>query len=499
MKIINGDTINDIVNPVKNKIKIAIAFQPNQTLAGLIENDKFTEFAVEQVGYKSIAGNIYIGVVKKIVPSLQAAFIDIGLEKTGFLHINEITDIHSFNPEMRIKSRIEDLLKTGNRIIVQVLKDGYSEKGPQFTAKLTIPGKLLIALPDREHIGFSNKITDEAEKKRIESIIKTYKNESIGYIARTECAQSGDAEIIDEINSLNKAFEKIKSFIKNGRQFTEIYSNNDIFSFINREFIGNKPAVVYYDDLDMKEKISNLLENESVEFVYEKYKNPNGIFDIYAEYQKLTRNKVWLKCGGHIVIEFTEAFTSIDINTGKNVSEKNKKQMIFQTNLEAMAEIAKQIRLRNISGIILVDLMNMMTEPEIDTILKRLEEELAKDRLRSKVFYTPQTGIIQILRKRNKNNISQIFFEKCNFCSGYGKIFKLESQIINIERKIKELVLLKNKTRIVLTVSTDLFNFVESACVRENIEKKYNIKIILNKNETYYKIQYKFENIEQGE
>ncbi|HPG31913.1 MAG TPA: ribonuclease E/G, partial [bacterium] len=378
MNFINGCEIKGIDNTVKDKIKIAVAFQPNQTLAGLIEDNKFAEFAVEQIGYKSIAGNIYIGVVKKIIPPLQAAFIDIGVEKTGFLHINEITDIHAFNPEMRVKSRIEDLLKIGNRIIVQVLKDGYSEKGPQFTTKLTIPGKLLIALPDREHIGFSNKITDENEKKRIETIVKTHKNENIGYIARTECAQSGDAEIIEEINALNRISEKIKSFIKSGRQFAEIYSSNDIFSFINREFIGHKPAVVYYDDIDMKEKISNLLESETVELVYEKFKNPDGIFGIYAEYQKLTRNKVWLKCGGHIVIEFTEAFTSIDINTGKNVSEKNKEQMIFQTNLEAMTEIAKQIRLRNISGMILVDLMNMITETEADTILKKLEDELAK-------------------------------------------------------------------------------------------------------------------------
>ncbi|MBP7654281.1 ribonuclease E/G [Candidatus Dependentiae bacterium] len=476
-------------------LKIVIASLPHQILAGMMEKNEFVEFAVEQIGYKSIAGNIYIGEVKKIIPALQAVFVDIGIEKLGFLHINEIIDIHSINPELRIKHKIENLLKPGDKVTVQVLKDGYYEKGPQLTLKLTIPGKLLIALPEREHIGFSNKIADDSEKKRISNIINVHKKEKNGYIARTECLQCADEEIIQEIKRLNRISETIQSLIKNGRKFAEIYSNNDIFSMIRREFIGNKQAVIYYDDMEIKDKLEQMIcLSDSIKLCYMEFSGTAGIFNIYSEYQKLTRNKVWLKCGGHFIIEFTEAFTSIDINTGKNISEKNKEKMILLTNIEAVQEIAKQIRLRNISGIILIDLMNMMTEEEITEVLTELENELSRDRVRSKIFYTPQTGIIQILRRRNKNSISQILFEKCHFCSGYGKIFKLDSQIINIERKIKELALLKNKRKIFITVSPELFNLIESNNIINKIEKKYNVKIILNKNETYYKIQYNIDN-----
>lgn len=460
-------------------------------LVGIIENDDYVEFLVEQSNYKSIAGNIYKGVIKDVSPALQCAFVDIGLKKFGFLHINEIIDRYSKDEKLQIKQPIEKLLKKNDVVMAQVLKENYDDKGPQLTTKFSIFGRRCIYLPTKKHYGFSKKITDKKKCDDILDYLKTTEFNADGFIIRSAAENASFEEVYDELKKLKSKYFKILETFKNCKQLELIYSPNDVIELLLRDYL-NEDTEIYCDSEYYLKILEKRLTNfEKCKLIYSPIKNESGVLNIFSEYQKTLKTKVWLKCGGYIKIEETEALTAIDINTGKNVDSKKCEDTIYATNYQAMIEIARQIRLRNLSGIIIVDVLNMLPIEKINILIDTLKNELAKDKIKNIIYYTLETGILQILRRRIKKSISQILLEDCECCGGSGKSHTIETQIINIEQKIRiALDTQKKKQTFTIYLSKYLFDSFINNNIKDKWEEFYNIKIILLKNENYFKLQY---------
>ncbi len=476
---------------------IIIAATNFQTLAGIIENGKYVEFYFDQLGYSSLVGNIYCGVIDDIVTSIEAAFVNFGDENRGFIHINEFADSFNIDENRRRRSSIKIFLKKNDRILVQIIKDAYNSKYPQLSAKLSISSRFIVILPERKHIGFSNKLLDDKIKTGFENLVEKFGLQDCGYIFRTEAAAATLDEIINDFEILNNQWRELKKRFEFCRQGELLYKSCDFINLLFKEIIKSGVKYeIYSDNKNIITQIeSKILKSDKISLFYMPIEKENGIFNIYSEFDKCARNKVWLKCGGHLFIEHTEAFVSVDINTGKNTNEKNTNDIVFKTNFEALIELARQIRLRNLSGLIIVDLMNMLSEQKMTKLIEAFTEEMKKDKEKHDIIYTQETGILQIMRKRNKNSIKQAMFEKCPHCEGNGVVNKLESQILKIERKLRIHAIAGKNKKITVSVSNELFELMNKLNFKQKMEDDYKIKIILNKNENYDKLQYVIEDL----
>ena len=390
--------------------KIIISATPHRTLAGIMENGRYVEFFTEQIGYKSIVGNIYSGIVEEIVPALQAAFVVFGNEQRGFLHINEICDSFNIDGNFKSRSPIKKLLKKNERIIIQVIKDSYGEKLPQLTSKISISSEYTVILPRREHTGFSNKISGETRKEKLETLAKKFGIPGCGYIFRTESDKADDAEISKSIEEINLIWKKIETRSVNCRDYEMLYSGNDFIVSLIKENLNSKfEYEIFTDNQEILNQLQRLCARfGNVKVCFEQNDSENGIYNIFSEFEKCGRNKVWLKCGGHLFIEHTEALVAIDINSGKNVDEQKNDEIIYKTNSEALVEAARQIRLRNIGGLIIIDIMNMLSEESTNSLVRLFIEEMKNDRAKHKVIYSPETGVIQVMRRRSISKVRML-------------------------------------------------------------------------------------------
>ncbi|MBF0474292.1 MAG: Rne/Rng family ribonuclease [Deltaproteobacteria bacterium] len=443
--------------------ELVINSRPHETRVALVENSLVTEYYLERVLEKGLAGNIYKGRVIRVLPGMQAAFVDIGLEKAAFIYVTDVydnsveligfldQDFHSKEdgpagrrddsepPECNhldtVPFRIEDLLHEGQDILVQISKEPLGTKGPRITSHISLPGRHLVMMPMVEHIGISRRIEDENERRRLKDILQRIKPRQVGLIARTACEEVEEEKIAAEMSFLTRLWQTIQKKSQASSAPHLIHQDLNITLRSVRDLFTKEVDRLIIDSREEYERILNFIDTfmPSLKYSVELYEDPEPIFDNYGIEMEVSRalaKKVWLKSGGYIVIENTEALVAIDVNTGRYVGKRNLEETILKTNLEAVKEIAYQLRLRNIGGLIVIDFIDLEKESNREKVFNALREALRKDRHKTNILRMSELGLIEMTRKRTRENINQYLCEPCFYCEGEG-VLKSQTTICN--------------------------------------------------------------------
>jgi len=436
----------------------------HETRIALLEDGDLVEFYIERQEDTNIIGNICKGRIVRILPGMQAAFVDIGLERAAFLSVADVQeDVKIYKMLMGIngdgdengsederirandarRTPIEDILSEGQEILVQVVKEPIGSKGARVSSLLSLPGRYLVFLPGANHVGISRKIEDEETRERLKKLVLEAKPHDSGFIIRTASASVKDSEILADMGYLSKLWEKIERKGAKVSPPSLIHQDIDIILRAMRDIISADVGKIVVDSPDEHAKILSFMGSlmpqmkESVEL----YNEEEPIFDhfgIEVEIDEMLRENVWLKSGGYIVIQATEALTAIDVNTGRFTGKKSLEETILKTNLEAAKEIACQLRLRNIGGIIIIDFIDMDKEEDREKIYNTLQEALKKGRAITRVSRISELGLLEMTRKRIRNSIVKVMCTPCDYCEGQGYLKSKESICYQIIRGIKK-------------------------------------------------------------
>lgn len=424
--------------------ELLINVTPSESRVALIENSILQEIHIERHTKKGLVGNIYKAKVIRVLPGMQAAFVDIGLDKAAFLHASDIAVFEELAEEVNSsqlnRKDIRMLVREGQSIVVQVVKDPIGTKGARLTTDITIPSRYLVFMPSVTHVGISQKIEDSAERTRLSTIVSALCDENGGFILRTAAEGVLEQELIQDASFLRSLWEKIQSR-KPGSKIHVLYEDLPVARRVLRDFVGSKIDRVRVD--------SNLTYNELRAFtkeyvpeVYDKLENYKGdlpifdLFDVENELQRALGRRVDLKSGGYLIIDQTEAMTTIDINTGAFVGHRNLEETIFNTNIEATSVIARQLRLRNLGGMILIDFIDMLEPDHKKRVLHSLEVSMSKDRAKSNIYGFTALGLIEMTRKRTRESLEHLLCGECSACKGRGSIKTVETICFEITREI---------------------------------------------------------------
>ena len=437
--------------------ELIINSRPHETRIAVLENRGVVEFHVERSATGGISGNIYRGRIVRVLPGMQAAFVDIGQERAAFLYVADVYDHKTeFDRMLRGSSnwlpddvgaeeqgeddpdpaepfQIEELLHEGQEIMVQVSKEPMGHKGARVTSHISLPGRHLVLMPTASHIGVSRRIEDEEERTRLREIIQELRpSEDLGFIART-AAEGAAAEIIkSEMDFLIKLWQSIQRKAKTAPVPSLIHQDLDATLRAVRDLFTEEVDLLVIDNQLEYEKIIQFVEtfSSSLKSAVKLHTDEEPIFDAFGIEMEIARalgKKVWLKSGGYIVIEATEALTSIDVNTGRYVGSHSLEETILKTNLEAVKEIAYQLRLRNIGGLIVIDFIDMEREPNREKVTQALKEALRRDKAKTKVLKMSELGLIEMTRKRTREDIDRLMREPCFYCQGEGYLLSKTS------------------------------------------------------------------------
>ncbi|HHV60541.1 MAG TPA: Rne/Rng family ribonuclease [Clostridiaceae bacterium] len=418
--------------------KILVDVGPRENRVALVEDNELVELYIERLVGDRLVGNIYRGKVCSVLQGMQAAFIDIGYERNAFLYVADAIPENENEKDKLIKRKgnklaINDILKPGQEITVQVVKESIDNKGPRLTTHLTLPGRYLVLLPYADYTGVSRRIEDEEERKRLKHIIEKIKPEGMGIIARTAAEGKDEYEFVNDLNFLKKLWHTISQREQKGNVPRCIYTDLDLVSRTVRDMFTADIGRFIINDLKTAQKVMDLLDiiSPSLKSRVEYFDKGYGLFDYYGigtEILRALSKKVWLKCGGYLIIEATEALTVIDVNTGKYVGGKNLEETVVRTNLEAAAEIARQLRLRDIGGIIIIDFIDMYEQEHQQLVINELKKALKKDRTKTAVIGLTGLGLVEMTRKKVRQPLDSIMYTDCPNCHGTGKILN-ESQM----------------------------------------------------------------------
>lgn len=457
--------------------EIIVSADEYETRAALLENKALAEIFIERKGETQILGNIYKGRVESILPGMQAAFVDIGLERNAFLHVSDIThhineygelidvsEIETVELPSSDKSQrysIRDLLKKGQEILVQIDKEPIGTKGPRVTAYITLPSRYLVYMPTVEHVGISRRIERDEERQRLKEIILRLRPYKHGFILRTAAEGKGEDEILNDINFLSGLWEQIRKRSQSVSAPALIHEDIDLTYRIIRDIFTEDITHLIVDSKEEHQKIMGYLENISPKLksnvkLYDKREPIFEAFGIEKELKKALKPKIWLKSGGHIVIDQTEALVVIDVNTGKFVGKQDPDDTILKANLEAIDEIARQIRLRDLGGIIIIDFIDMDSLEHKQLVLKAINEALKRDRARTNVLQLTELGLVEMTRQRTKPGMKTLFSQPCPYCDGGSSILSEETVIIRLLRSIKSVIAKLGKKSLKIVTSIQI-------------------------------------------
>lgn len=427
--------------------QIVINIDEFQSRAAIIEDGKVVEILIEREEEGRINGSIYKGKVANVLPGMESAFVNIGLEKNGFLYVNDLREFEEKYLDGILNSSrpIEDILNVGDDVVVQILNEPRGTKGARVTTHFTIPGKYLVLMPNNDHIAISKKIKDEKEREILESIFKEIKPENMGVIIRTAAFGKSEFHFEREIEYLVKKWEDIEKKIKGAKIGEVLYKDNGIITTVLRDIFSNDIDELIVDNEDVYWEVIdyiNAFSEKTLKTKIKLYKDgkEKDIFDLYGineEIDKALNEVVWLECGGYLVIQKTEALISIDVNTGKNTGSLNLEETVVNTNIEAAKEIPRQLRLRNFGGIIIIDFIDMRVEEDKIKVLEALEKHLQKDRIKNNIVHFTDLGLVEMTRKRSGKPLAYYFQEVCPCCNGTGKIKSKDALIHELMKEIK--------------------------------------------------------------
>ncbi len=432
--------------------KMLVESDPHQTRIAVLENDRAAEIFVERKTQRGAVGNIYKGRVTRVLPGMQAAFVDIGLERDAFLYVSDVVQIgggefaesesiETPHEEERAERSIDELLKGGQELVVQVTKDALANKGARVTTHITLPSRYLVLLPTVQHNGISRRIEDEAERERLSGIVDQLAMAEGGLIVRT----AGEGQELEDFwadrNYLVALWDRIRKSSESARAPSLVHQDLDLALRTVRDVFNHEYTVLWADGEETYQRIVEFLDHVQPALVgrVKLDSEEAALFDRFKvedEIDSALASKVWLKSGGYLVINQTEALVAIDVNTGRYVGRTSLEQTVLKTNLEAVREIVRQIRLRDLSGIIIIDLIDMAEEEHRSEVFRAFEGELRKDRAKSKVLSISEFGLIELTRKRSHANLERSLTRRCPYCHGHGRIQTLSTTCLKIRREV---------------------------------------------------------------
>ena len=423
--------------------KVLVNVTPRETRVAWIENGVLQEVWVERASKRGLVGNLYRGRVARVLPGMQAAFVNIGLDKAAFLHVSDVC-IKPISTSEECGEEIGKLLHDGQEILVQVIKDPLGSKGARVTMNVSLPSHLLVHLPREKTIGVSQRIESSVERERLRSIIEQWTEEAKmvgGFIVRTVAEGADEQELIDDMRFLQKLWRSIEEEKSKLRGPALVHEDQPLYLRVIRDVPHERIESVRVDSRETFLRMQQFASDYVPDLVarIEHYQGERPIFDLYSvedEIQKALEPKVPLKSGGYLIIDQTEAMTTIDVNTGAFVGSRNLEETIFRTNLEAAQSIARQLRLRNLGGIIILDFIDMVIESHKIQVLQALERALAKDRTKSTISQLTSLGLVEMTRKRTRESLVNTLCEPCPICQGRAVIKSLETLTYDIFREI---------------------------------------------------------------
>lgn len=447
---------------VKVEKSIIIDVGISYTRAAILEEDQLVNVFLENNDHKQIKGTIYQGKVSNVVKGIKAAFIEIGQEKKAFLHYKDI-------PE-NLKGRLQN----NQRIMVQVLKEGAGSKGPKVSSFINLAGKYIILLPFEKGTGVSKRIEIKSERKRLKALVKKHNPKKYGTIVRTGAAKASNEELKMELGQLIEKWEDIETRAIGAASETVLYVEPSLTIRTIREYANQNIKEIVMNDGYQEELMKDKVR--VVDHTTDLY----GAYGIDKEIERALQKRIWLKCGSNIVIEKTEAMHVIDVNSAKFTKVKNQSKMILKANLQAAKESARQIRIRNLSGIIIIDFIDMESEQHQKSVVAALQKELDLDKVKSQVYPVTKLGIVQITRQRSQPALQEQIMGKCPCCDSLGVCLTYDYILVALEKEVREVVRESVHKRAQITASADFIKYIKNKPgFRENIQSKYGLTMNL--------------------
>lgn len=425
--------------------EILINVTPTETRVAVVENGMLQEVSLERHSHVVYLGNIYKGTVSRVLPGMQAAFIEIGLDRTAFLHASDIYRVETeHNPDdPPVEPSITSLVRQGDEVVVQVIKDPLGTKGARLTTNLSIPSRFLVLLPDSETIAVSVRIEDQTERERLIGIMATMRdlNGEHGYIVRTNAENTSEFALSADMSYLDKIWESIAVQTKISKGGECIYKDLSLPLRALRDHMHEEVEKVR---IDSKQEYDHLMDfadkflpewSQRIEY----YSSERPLFDMYGiedEIDNALHRSTPLKSGGHLVIDQTEAMTTIDVNTGGYVGHRTLEETVYKTNLEAVQALARQLRLRNLGGIIIIDFIDMHNDEHKNQVMLALDRALERDDAKTNVCEISSLGLIEMTRKRTTESLGHVLCEPCSVCSGRGVLKSVETVCLEVFREI---------------------------------------------------------------
>jgi len=492
--------------------EILINVTQGEVRVALLEGGQVVEFYIERKRGSSLVGNIYKGKVVKILPGMQSAFVDIGLEKAAFLYVGDIQTGDEFAPLFedeengdsmdflqkrgRSEMSIDEVLQEGQELLVQVSKDPIGSKGARVTSYLTFPGRYLVLMPDVDHVGISRRISNEDERERLKALVTEIKPEGYGLIVRTASENSQEEEIKKDLEFLLLLWENLKKKKDKVPLRGLLYGDLDLVFRSVRDLMTQNVERFIIDSVEEYNRITEFVKAYFPKLLekIELYEETEPIFDAFGIELDIARaigRRVWLKSGGYIVVDQTEAMTVIDVNTGKFVGKEGLEDTILKTNLEAVKEIAYQIRLRNLGGIIIVDFIDMDKLENREKLFNAFTEAMKKDRAKNTILHISELGLIQMTRKRVRENLGRTLCTTCPYCEGKGFVKSPNTLCYEILRTIKKMAR-HGSTKIIITAHplvAELLSDEEMLGIEE-VEKQYGVKVIIRADNNMHQENY---------
>lgn len=465
------------------KKEIIIRAESDETMVAVMEDRRLVELYIDRADEERLTGNIYKGIVENVLPGMQAAFVDIGLNKNSFLYIREVLPKVTAEDESIDNVGINDLLKKGQEILIQIVKEPTPTKGARVTTHLTLAGRYLVLMPTVSYIGISRRIEDEKERQRLSEMAEKICPEGMGIIVRTVAQGAGEEELLADLKWLRSVWSKIVNKSAHSKGSRLIYKDLNLLSSILRDQVTEDVTRIIVNSQETYDAVI-----EGLQFFNGDYKDRVTIanmmtvfeeYNLFEEIKKAGKRKAWLKNGGYIVIDNTEALTAIDVNTGKYVGTTNLEDTVVNANIEAVEEIVRQVRLRNIGGIIIIDFIDMEKEEDREKVIAALEKELKKDRVKTNILGLTQLGLLEMTRKKTGHGLNQMMDRECGCCDGRGHVYNDSIVCLEIRHCVDKEASMTSADTIRVEAATSLIQYIKYNKLHQKWERECGKKIVL--------------------
>ncbi|MEW6661331.1 MAG: Rne/Rng family ribonuclease [Bacillota bacterium] len=420
--------------------EMLVQMDDEETSVAVLEDHRLVEIYLEQPVHSRLVGNIYKGRVINVLPGMQAAFVDIGLDRNSFLYVEDVIPPRDqAKNSKQARPSIDALVKEGQELIVQVAKEPLGGKGARVTTRITLPGRYVILMPGVDYVGISRRIESEAERNRLKKLTQEIKAPAMGLIVRTVAEGVSNEELARDFHNLANQWNRVVAKSERVPAPHLLHRDVELLDRILRDLFNTEVDRLTVNSREAHDRVMEMVEAMAPSLRSKVRLDNRDLFsvhNVYSQIQEALRRKVWLKCGGYLVIDQTEALTAIDVNTGKFVGSTNLSDTVLKTNLEAAVEIARQIRLRNTGGIIIIDFIDMEDLSHQEKVLKTLEDELKKDKTKTSIQGLTRLGLVELTRKKARQGLAKLLQKDCPYCEGSGKVLSAETISLRCKKQI---------------------------------------------------------------